>query len=130
MSIFFSTGLLQCCCLIFLEGFTAFLVTRLPQRACDLADSTLDSLKPAEGVDFQKRLVPIFKGDAAQYLHGLKGQGIGWYSQNLCVIKELANLKNNVDFQIILLPTRQLSHVYLFFHFQVHLWGAEDFPFD
>lgn len=44
-------------------GFTAFLVTRLPQRACDLSDSTLDSLKPQEGVDFQKRLVPIFKGD-------------------------------------------------------------------
>ena len=58
--------------LTFLEGFTAFLVTRLPQRACDLADSTLESLKPAEGVDFQKRLVPIFKGDATQYLDGLK----------------------------------------------------------
>lgn len=53
-------------------GFTAFLVTRLPQRACDLADSTLESLKPAEGVDFQKRLVPIFKGEGMSPLQKIE----------------------------------------------------------
>ncbi|CAK9082812.1 unnamed protein product [Durusdinium trenchii] len=44
-------------------GFTAFLVTKLPQRACDLSDSVVDLIKPGEGVDFQKRLVPIFKAE-------------------------------------------------------------------
>lgn len=53
-------------------GFTAFLVTRLPQRACDLSDSTLDSLKPQEGVDFQKRVVPIFKGEEMTVLQKIE----------------------------------------------------------
>ncbi|CAJ1330344.1 unnamed protein product [Effrenium voratum] len=44
-------------------GFTAFMVTKLPQKASDLSDAVLNIIKPSEGVDFSKRVIPLVKDE-------------------------------------------------------------------